>query len=137
MDHSRERFENQKKKLEKYGFRFGEPLKTEACLVLRPSAFHDFCCGRNGGFLIGEAAGFISPSSLEGISSAINSAEDLSQVLNAKTGDLNRKYKAKTRNIRLKIFFKVLKCPFMYQSFLRKLVMKSGLQSINIVSSAK
>lgn len=137
LDHSRERFENQKKKLEKYGFRFGEPLKTEACLVLRPSAFHDFCCGRNGVFLIGEAAGFISPSSLEGISSAINSAEDLSQVLNAKTGDLNRKYKAKTRNIRLKIFFKVLKCPFMYQSFLRKLVMKSGLQSINIVSSEK
>ena len=65
LDHSRERFENQKKKLEKYGFRFGEPLKTEACLVLRPSAFHDFCCGRNGVFLIGEAAGFISPSSLE------------------------------------------------------------------------
>lgn len=134
-DHARERFENQKKKLEKLGFRFGEPLKTEACLVLRPSSMRDFCCGKNNVFLIGEAAGFISPSSLEGISSAINSALKLSQVLNSGKGRFNRKYRSKTFPIRLKLFFKVLKCPFMYQSFLRKLVMKSGLQTIKIIPS--
>ena len=38
LDHARERFERQKAKLEEIGFRFGAPLKTEACLVLRPSA---------------------------------------------------------------------------------------------------
>ncbi|GAA0123285.1 hypothetical protein UT300018_26030 [Clostridium faecium] len=59
MDNSRQRFENQKKKLEKVGFRFGEPIKTEVCMVLRPSAFHDFCCGKDNAFLIGESAGFI------------------------------------------------------------------------------
>lgn len=136
-DNSRQRFENQKKKLEKIGFHFGEPTKTEACMVLRPSAFYDFCCGKDNAFLIGEAAGFISPSSLEGISSAINSARALSEVLNAHSENPNKKYRLKTFNIRLKIFLKLLKCPFMYNSFLRKLVLKSGLKSIDIVSTKR
>ena len=117
---------------EKIGFQFGEPMKTEACLVLRPSSFRDFCKGEKGIFFIGEAAGFISPSSLEGISSAIYSARDLSRVLNHPHGDLNRRYWKKTLKIRIKIGLKLLKCPFMYNSFLRKLVLKSGLQSIKI-----
>lgn len=137
MDNSRKRFENQKKKLEKIGFRFGEPMKTEACMVLRPSTFHDFCCGKDNAFLIGEAAGFISPSSLEGISSAINSARILSEVLNDHSKNANKKYRLKTFNIRLKIFLKLLKCPFMYNSFLRKLVLKSRFQSIDIVSEER
>lgn len=137
LDNARQRFERQKEKLEKIGFRFGEPLKTEACLVLRPSSFRDFCKGENGIFLIGEAAGFISPSSLEGISSAICSARELSHVLNHPYGDLNRRYWNRTRKIRLKISLKLLKCPFMYHPFLRKLVLKSGLQSIKINGTAK
>ena len=132
MDNAKQRFERQKEKLEKIGFRFGEPLKTEACLVLRPSSFRDFCKGEKGIFFIGEAAGFISPSSLEGISSAIYSARDLSRVLNHPHGDLNRRYWNKTLKIRIKIGLKLLKCPFMYNAFLRKLVLKSGLQSIKI-----
>lgn len=134
MNNSRKRFENQKRKLEKIGFKFGKPIKTEACMALRPSSFYDFCCGKNNAFLIGEAAGFISPSSLEGISSAINSAQILSEVLNADSKNANRKYRLKTFNIRLKISLKLLKCPFMYNSFLRKLVLKSRLQSIDITS---
>lgn len=132
LDNARARFEKQKQKLEQIGFRFGEPLKTEACLVLRPSSFGDFCKGEKGIFFIGEAAGFISPSSLEGISSAIYSARDLSRVLNHPKGDLNQRYWKKTFHIRFKLFLKVLKCPFMYHSFLRKLVMKSGIRSIQI-----
>ena len=132
MQGARARFERQKKKLEHIGFRFGTPLKTEACLVLRPSSLRDFCCGEGGVFLIGEAAGFISPSSLEGISSAIYSAKDLSAVLNSGYGDLNRRYFLKTRHIRIKLLLKILKCRFMYQPFLRKLVMKSGIRAIKI-----
>ncbi len=135
LDHPRERFERQKKKLEQIGFRFGKVVKTEACLVLRPSSFRDFCCGRDGVFLIGEAAGLISPSSLEGISSAINSAKELSRVMNRGIGDFNQRYRAKTRSLRFKLFLKILKCPFMYQPFLRKLVMKSGIQSIKMTAS--
>ena len=101
-------------------------------VVLRPSSFRDFCKGEKGIFFIGEAAGFISPSSLEGISSAIYSARDLSRVLNHPFGDLNKRYWNRTLKIRIKIGLKLLNCPFMYNSFLRKLVLKSGLQSIKI-----
>ena len=137
MDNARQRFERQKEKLEHIGFRFGEPLKTEACLVLRPSSFHDFCKGEKGIFLIGEAAGFVSPSSLEGISSAIYSARELSHVLNCPYGNPNRRYWNRTLKIRIKLFLKLLKCPFMYNPFLRKLVLKSGLQSIKINGTTK
>lgn len=134
-DNARERFENQKVKLQKLGFKFGEPVKTEACLVLRPSSPFSFCCGEKSAFLIGEAAGFISPSSFEGISSAINSAKYLSKIFNEKKGDFNKKYKRKTLKIRVKLFLKVLKCPFMYNQFLRQVVMKSSLKAIKIEDS--
>lgn len=137
LNNPREKFENQKKKLEKLGFKFGEPLKTEACLVLRPSKYSDFCCGKDNAFLIGESAGFISPSSLEGISSAINSANYLSEILNSNSKNPNKKYRFKTFKIRFKIFSKLFKCPFMYNRFLRKIVLKSRLQSISIISSKK
>lgn len=132
LDHARKRFAKQKEKLKRIGFQFGTPLKTEACLVLRPASFRDFCKGEDGIFLLGEAAGFISPSSLEGISSALYSARDLSHVLNHPHGDLHQRYWNKTRKIRIKIALKLLKCPFMYNTFLRTLVLKSGLQSIKI-----
>lgn len=57
-----------KRRLKAYGYEFDNPVKTEACLVLSPSSLKQLCYGRDNCFLIGEAAGFISPSSLEGIS---------------------------------------------------------------------
>jgi flavin-dependent dehydrogenase len=132
----RENFEKQKDKLKNYsGFHFSNPVKTEACLVLRPSSPRSFCCGEQNVFLLGEAAGFISPSSLEGISWAINSGVLLSKIFNhAKPGqNLNWIYRKQTRPMRMKLFGKVLKCPFMYQPFLRKLVMKSKLSAIDLL----
>ena len=127
---SRSRFETQKKKLMAMGFPLEIPVKTEACVVLRPRSFHDFCIGANNAFLIGEAAGFISPSSLEGISYAMESADMLSTALSS--SNPAAKYRRKTLKLRIKLGLKVLKCPFMYHPFLRRLVMKSGIQSIKV-----
>ena len=63
------RFDALKEKMAAFQFRFGEPMKSEKCTVLFPSRWADFVCGEDNAFLIGEAAGFISASSLEGISS--------------------------------------------------------------------
>ena len=127
-------FEALKEKLRPYGFQLDEPLKTEACLVLRPFGPRNYCYGGDNAFLIGEAAGFISPSSLEGISYAIDSGYLLSQCLNqAKRNadsDPNRAYRVGTRKIRLKLFSKYMKRPFMYHPLSRKLIMQSGLLSI-------
>jgi len=133
----RARFDAQLQSLRKAGFCFGNPIKTEACLVLRPSKPGDFCTGRDNAFLIGEAGGFISPSSLEGISSAINTAATLSEVLNAKYQNPCVVYRRRTAALRLKLFAKELKTPFMYNPILRKIVMKSGLQSITLLEHKK
>ncbi len=132
--HCRQRFENQKQALKKYGFCFAEPVKTQACRVLRPASWQEFCLGKDGVFLIGEAAGFISPSSLEGISSAMISALRLARALGQNPGPQeHRRYARGVLALRLKLWAKLFKCPFMYQPFLRKWVMKSGLQSISII----
>ena len=124
-------FEALKQKLMPYGFKLDKPLKTEACMVLRPFGPWNHCCGTDGAFFIGEAAGFISPSSLEGISYALRSAYILSQCLNNSLNP-NRAYRAGTRKIRLSLFAKYIKLPFMYNPFLRRLVLQSGVTSIKL-----
>ncbi len=126
----KQRFERLKEKLRLHGFVFDEPVMTEACLVSLPRKNRDFCTGGDNAFLLGEAAGFISPSSLEGISYALDSAAALAKVIIA--GDGAREYTAKTRKIRIKLLLKRIKAPFMYRPFLRSLVMKSGITSINV-----
>lgn len=136
VQNCRARFEKQKNALSQKGFQFGVPCKTEACLVLRPAGWREFCLGENGVFLIGEAAGFISASSLEGISSAFSSAMALAASLGAVPGPQeHRRYAGKTFLLRVKLFLKLFKCPFMYWPHLRRLVMKSGLSSIKIIPS--
>lgn len=126
----RQSFENQKRALRGFGFAFGEPLQTESCLVLRPGITGGFCLGSSGAFLIGEAAGFLSPSSLEGISWAIRSAVCLANAFLAGGEDAMKAYRRETRRLRFALFLKALKCPFLYRPALRRLVMKSGLKSI-------
>lgn len=126
----RKAFEEQKQRLARFGFDFGTPEKTEACLVLRPTGPRSFCCGKENAYLIGEAAGFISPSSLEGISSAILSASALYESLN--DAHPLHTYRRRTLSLRMKLLFKRLKCPFMYWPFLRTLVMRSGLSALDV-----
>lgn len=131
VKNGREAFENQKKKLTEKGFVFGEPLKTEACLVLRPQNSRQFFMGKENAFLIGEAAGLISPSSLEGISSAIISGMALAEAFESGKNIL-KTYKRKTAGLRRKLVMKNLKVPFMYNKFIRFFVMKSGLLTIEV-----
>ncbi len=136
IKNSREAFEAQKEKLIKLGIVpesvFALPKKTEACLVSRPKISGGIFLGDGGAFLIGEAAGFISPSSFEGISYAMLSAEKLASSMN--TADSPEKIIKKYRKGALKLIFKVIiKCikrPFMYNRFLRRMVMKSGVTAI-------
>jgi flavin-dependent dehydrogenase len=88
------------------------------------------CTGKNGAYLIGEAAGMISPSSLEGISYSMESAKRLAEAINGNCGDIGRKYFVSTLDIRLKLILKMLKMPFIYSRVLRRLVMKSGVRAI-------
>lgn len=124
------RFEAQKEALRRHGFVMGKAVKREACLVLRPRGLRDMVTGRDGVYLIGEAAGFVSPSSLEGMSYAMNSAMLLAKVL--EHGGGAAEYHRATAGLRRSLCLKLFKCPVLYQPFLRKLVMKSGLTAIKV-----
>ena len=134
IKNGRDKFELLKAKVKPYGFKLENPIKTEACMVLRPSNPFEFCCGKNNAFLIGEAAGFISPSSLEGMSYAFESAYILSEIFNKKKFSSNFEYTKLTIPIKIKLTTKLLKNPFMYNPILRAIVMKSSFQSIKMVT---
>ena len=126
-------YEKQRERLESFlGYSFGEAIKREACLVTSPRRSSDFVLGKDGVFLIGEAAGFISSSSFEGISSAMLSGKYLADSF-AKGKDLKKtlgEYKRKTKKLRLKLRFKIPKMRILCSPFLRGLIMKSGIASI-------
>ena len=136
----REAFEIQKQKLINVGFldpvAVANVQKTEACLVSRPHFGQGVFIGKDGAFLLGEAAGFISPSSFEGISYALASSEALADAFNKynvdKKRQIRRLYKRKTARLKQKINLRCLKRPFMYNQHLRSCVMKSGVTSIKI-----
>ena len=115
----------------------GEPIKREACMVLRPSGVKDFAFGHNGAFLIGEAAGLISPSSLEGISYALVSASKLADVFNASNKNFNKAYNNAIRTTMLKLLAKNLKSIFLYTPLFRWLIMKTGVGSITVKQGRK
>lgn len=128
-------FEKLKIKMKDFEFKLDNPIKTESCLVLRPANPFQFCCGKETAFLIGESAGFISPSSLEGMSYAFESAYILSEIFNKNSVITAQEYKKSTRHIRRKLTLKLLKNPFIYNPFLRKIVMKTSFQAIDVISS--
>lgn len=126
-------FEEQKRKLIARGIVpakvLAHPLKTEACRVSRPHLTKGIFRGEGGAYLIGEAAGFISPSSFEGISYALSSGEALAKAFDQKenSASILRAYRRKTASLHLKVKGKCLKRPFMYVPFLRKIILKTGL----------
>ena len=128
-------FEAQKERLVSFlGYDLGKCIKTEACITYRPRKLNDFETGKNGVYLIGEAAGFISPSSFEGISSALISGELLAEGFckyNSQE-DIGNFYHRKTLKLRLKVASKILKRWFMYTPSIRKIIMKTGIRSINM-----
>ncbi len=129
----REAYFKQKARVEKHlGHSFGEAVKIEACLLTSPRKVRDFISGRDGVFLIGEAAGLISASSFEGISSAFLSGKYLADAFASKSepDKILKCYKRKTAKLRLKLLFKIPKMKILCSPLLRKIIMKSGICSI-------
>jgi len=123
-------FEDQKQRLREYGLDLPAALRREACLVRRLRRPGDIRLGCGNALLIGEAAGFISPSSLEGISGALQSAQRLSRVFNAGEGQMLKRYGRTTRKLRMKYALKIVKAAVLCCAPLRFLIMKSGLRSV-------
>ena len=129
----RQAFDTQKARLETFlGRSFGKEIKTEACLVSSPRCMRDFCTGAAGTYLVGEAAGFISASSFEGLSSAMYSGKLLADAFaQGKTQEeVQHIYRRSTRSLRRKLRIKSVKRAILCHPLTRALIMKSGIQSI-------
>jgi len=130
----RSAFEAQKARLETFlGNSFGTAVKTEACLVSSPRKMKDFRTGKDRVFLLGEAAGFISASSFEGLSYAMHSGKILADAFaEGKSCEAVQKiYRKNTRVLRLKLRIKSVKRALLCNSFIRGIIMRSGIQSIS------
>ena len=130
---SKDKFLIQRNRLSRFlKINLDNPVKREACLVYRPKKYSDFITGKDGAYLIGEAAGFISASSFEGISSAIKSGEILANIINNndKINRITMLYRIKTIKLKIKLTLKIIKRWFMYTSIVRNIIMFLGIDTI-------
>lgn len=126
-----ERFTELKKKLILRGFEFGPCIKRNGAYLLRPEKMNQIYLGKANIALIGEAAGWISPSSAEGLSYSFRSAYALANAIQERPDNFIAQYDRNTDQLRFNIKLKHLKSPFMYNTYLRKMAMKSGLMSMH------
>jgi flavin-dependent dehydrogenase len=127
------KFELLKARLKKLDFAFGKTAWREGAHILRPVNSGQLSTGGKGIALIGEAAGWISPSSAEGLSYAFRSALMLAEALSTSSRGFERRYHERTGRLRRNIFLKNLKSRVIFNPALRKAVMQSGLQTVNVV----
>ena len=112
------------------GLLSGDLYKKEGALILRPSQPRHLLIESDNIAFIGEAAGFISPSSAEGLSWAMESAIAMAHALTPGLSGASRRYRFLTASMRRRLLNKTLKVPFMYHPLLRNLAMHSGLFSL-------
>jgi geranylgeranyl reductase len=122
-----------KEKLKNYGYRFGRSVKKRGAFVQRPVSGRHLCRGGGHLALIGEAAGWISPSSAEGLSYAFKSALNLAGVLWRDLEGFHTRYKKKCASLCRNILLKNLKSPFMYNYHLRNLILRTGIGHVDLV----
>lgn len=127
------KFRTLKKYLTQYGIKTKEPIKRQGALINRPMGLHQICTGSRGLFLIGEAAGLISPSSSEGISYAFRSALALADAFKTEENNIQERYKKCISRLYANILLKEIKSPVMYDPVLRKAVMKTGVLAMKVV----
>lgn len=125
-------FQLLKEKLKSKGFKLENSIKIEGTHLLRPKNSNQICTGNNQIALIGEAAGFISPSSAEGLSYAFRSSLALAKALREDFFKFDILYGSYTKSLLWNIRMKNMKIPAMYNKHLRNLIMKTGLLSVKV-----
>jgi len=114
------------------GFGFGEETARSSAQIARPSSLLELCPGDGSILLAGEAAGFISPSSAEGISFALRSAAALARALEPGLAGADARYRAAAWPLALSVQAKAIKASAIYGRVTRRAIMRSGLGSIPV-----
>lgn len=118
------------RKLREAGFGIGRDLGRSCAPVVRPMRRAHVCTGAGNILLAGEAAGFVSPSSAEGISFALRSGAMLATAVEGGLEGACERYFSATRMLRLQLGAKVLKGTAIYTPMTRQVLMRSGFTAI-------
>ena len=123
--------------LTEYGVPLGTLVKREGALLYRPQQLDQICPGMGRVALIGEAAGWISPSSGEGISYAFRSALALADALHEDLPGAIARYTRLTSALRRDIALRLARSTGMYTPWLRGLILRSGVTGMQIREQAQ
>jgi geranylgeranyl reductase len=127
------RFERLVDTLRGAGLRLGRSLGREGTLLSRPRRPAELVTASRRVALVGEAAGFVSPSSAEGISFALESGAAFAAALAA--GGVEgaaERYRAATAPLRRKVLSKMVKGALLDRALLRSLALASGIGSVPV-----
>ena len=133
---ARQKFDLYKTKLQQNGFDFGKTIRREGAMILRPSDTTQLLTAEFGQAFIGEAGGWISPSSAEGLSYAFRSAHYLAQALAPGPNGFEQRYTKAMKKLQRNIVRKNLKSRVIFNPILRRLVMRSGLKAVPMSDAA-
>jgi flavin-dependent dehydrogenase len=131
-DRTLERFELLRQRLVEWGFPLGRTVRRESAMVLRPMSTRRTSTGTDRVALLGEAAGWISPSSAEGFSYAMRSAVALADALLPGIDGFHRRYRHATAALRRDIRLKTIKSRVVFSPLLRGLIMRLGIGSMDV-----
>ncbi len=111
-------------KLAEYGISPGKLRWREGALLERPRHGSQLCTGAGRVLLVGEAAGWISPSTAEGFSYAFRSAQALAAALEPALEFAAPRYATATQPLRQAIKTEILKCTPMFTPWLRGIALR-------------
>ena len=131
-DYRNNSFDSYISKIREYGIETGPGINIRSTLIARPSLYGMPCPVSGGIPLIGEAGGFMSSSSAEGISYALKTSYSLYEAIVKDEINFCKIYEQSVRKIILNIYGKIIKSSVYYQPFLRNLAMKSKINTIKI-----
>ena len=106
-------------------------MSRSAARLSRPTRPGHLLIGRGRVLLAGEAAGFISPSSAEGISYALRSGADLAGALVPGIEGVGERYLRAAWPLALRVGWKAAKGSAIYAAAVRPLLMKSAVGAIH------
>lgn len=128
----KEKFDRLLEGISNAGYSPGPEISRQGTLLFRPTQRTCIRTGRGSIALVGEAAGFISPSSAEGISYAFRSAEMLADSLNTSLEVFQRRYRLSTMPLVNNIRLKKLKSRVMYNFHLRNMIFGTGFGGMQV-----
>lgn len=124
------RFDAFVSRLDRLGWDLGREIDRAAAPLLRPAAPWHVSVGAGRFALVGEAAGFISPSSAEGISFALRSAALLGWAIEPGVDGALARYRQAAVPLAVEVCGRMGKSIGLYGSLTRRAALLSGLGSI-------